>query len=450
MDSALGLTQAQTRALIAESQEADVVNDITSVQIIAHRTKAIDAYDELGNHTGPSLDGTFIQEAIPGSAYFSDLEMSTMALEGGRTYVVTITPTGTGPVDITLVRSTATETLTSRVYLGIDATAQARITLTGDPYVADTWQLDVTGTGEDVRPVAPTTVFAPETDMDTIPPEPATIELEGVLGPQGWYISPVTVTLRATDNETGTGISRIEYAFSNDQQMHTYSGPFVVHPDDVGVLYAVAFDGAGNSQTSLSQSRVGPGQTRSFTTGIRDNFNRQNGPLKNNWYGEARLTGYHVVNKQLDIGSGGPIYWKAGAFGPTLEAYMTFVRVDPDGGEQALLLKVLGEGDDPDYRKGAIKVVYDAVAQQVRVETIEPGQSDWTVRGTFTATVHDADQLGARACVDGRVEVFHNGLLIGEADAGSFFVDKRGRIGLWFHEASDAVIDDFGGGTARR
>lgn len=186
------------------------------------------------------------------------------------------------------------------------------------------------------------------------------------------------------------------------------------------------------------------------STGIRDGFNRQNGPLVNNWYGEARLTGYQVVNKQLDISSGGPIYWKAGAFGPTIEAYATFLRVDPDDGEQALLLKVQGEGNNPDYRQGAIKVVYDANARVVRVETIEPGQNSWTVRSSFAATLHDGDQLGARALADGQVAVFLNGQQVGAADAGSFFVNKRGRIGLWFRDASDAVLDDFGGGTPSR
>jgi hypothetical protein len=206
-----------------------------------------------------------------------------------------------------------------------------------------------------------------------------------------------------------------------------------------------------NNSASVVTSVIPERDTFNFpSTGIRDSFNRQNGPLVNNWYGEARLTGYQVVNKQLDIGSGGPIYWKAGAFGPTLEAYMTLVRVDPHGAEQALLLKVQGEGNNPDYRQGAIKVVYDANAQAVRVEAMEPGQSSWSRCGSFAAAVHDGDQLGARALVDGWVEVFDNGQRIGAAHAGSFFVNKRGRIGLWFRDANDAVIDDFGGGTPSR
>lgn len=206
-----------------------------------------------------------------------------------------------------------------------------------------------------------------------------------------------------------------------------------------------------NNSASVDTPVVPDRATAAFpSTGIRDKFNRQNGPLKNNWYGDARLTGYQVVNRQLDIGSGGPIYWKAGAFGPTLEAYMTFVRVDPADGEQALLLKVQGEGNNPDFRKGAIKVVYDANARVVRVEAIEPGQATWSGCGSFAATVQAGDQFGARAFADGWVELFRNGQPIGAAHAGSFFVNKRGRIGLWFRDAGDAVIDDFGGGTPSR
>jgi hypothetical protein len=44
----------------------------------------------------------------------------------------------------------------------------------------------------------------------------------------------------------------------------------------------------------------------------------------------------------------------------------------------------------------------------------------------------DGDQLRAKAFADGTVEVFINDTSIGTADAGSFYANKGGQIGLWF------------------
>jgi hypothetical protein len=66
----------------------------------------------------------------------------------------------------------------------------------------------------------------------------------------------------------------------------------------------------------------------------------------------------------------------------------------------------------------------------------------------FDATLQDGDQLGGRAEADGTVRAFVNGVEIGSVDAGGFFVGKGGRIGMWFKNAADAVLDDFGGGGA--
>jgi hypothetical protein len=65
---------------------------------------------------------------------------------------------------------------------------------------------------------------------------------------------------------------------------------------------------------------------------------------------------------------------------------------------------------------------------------------------TFPMKLEDGYQLGGRAEADGTVRVFVNGAHIGKTNAGSFFVDKGGSIGLWFSDTPDTVFDDFAGG----
>jgi hypothetical protein len=101
---------------------------------------------------------------------------------------------------------------------------------------------------------------------------------------------------------------------------------------------------------------------------------------------------------------------------------------------------------DGSYLKGSILVFYDAASRRSGIKTFVPGQG-WRFLAYFNTSFADGDQLGARALADGNVQMFKNGVLIGQANAGSFFAGKGGRIGLFFFLAPHAKFDDFGGGT---
>lgn len=248
----LGSSKSMLRA------NTDSITDVASSQVVALGSNAILVEDPDGNYTGPITETDFTTQGIPGSAYFSnDRGMTTVGLLGGQNYTITVVPTGIGPLDVRLVRSTMTETLTTTLYTGISVTDQSRVQLVGDPYLADTWVLDVAGDGTQLQAITPTLAYTKGSTIDVLPPTIA-MTVEGALGDQGWYTTPVTVTLTATDNPTGSGVSRIEYAFSNSPQRYIYEEPFVAYPDQVSVLYASAFDQAGNMQPLLARERIGP------------------------------------------------------------------------------------------------------------------------------------------------------------------------------------------------
>jgi hypothetical protein len=154
-------------------------------------------------------------------------------------------------------------------------------------------------------------------------------------------------------------------------------------------------------------------------------------------------------------------------------------RINPKSRQHALLLKVQELNN---WRKGAILVSYNARSGNIEVKARDVSHHKWILVGTFTPTtpVVDGNQLRAKAFADGTVEVLINNTSLGTADAGSFYVDKGGQIGLWFrgsqsndddddsnddhdrsvqskdHDDEDeddspsgrrALLDDFGGGT---
>ncbi|MBK9008597.1 MAG: DNRLRE domain-containing protein [Anaerolineae bacterium] len=178
------------------------------------------------------------------------------------------------------------------------------------------------------------------------------------------------------------------------------------------------------------------------STSVLDNFNRANGPVGSNWQGNTG--GYSIVSNQLDVTGSSHMAWTGGPYGADQEVYVTFVNVDPDGGEQDLLLKSHSVGGDTNV----LEVWYNATDDVVKVVTHASSQG-WVEHGApIPVTFNNGDQFGARAFADGTVEVYKNDALIGTRNVSSWpYYDEGGLIGLWFIDATDAILDNFGGGT---
>jgi hypothetical protein len=182
------------------------------------------------------------------------------------------------------------------------------------------------------------------------------------------------------------------------------------------------------------------------TSGILDNFNRANGSLGSNWYGNT--SGYNISSNKLLVKSKNAnldIYWNNASFGPNQEAYFTFSSVNATSVDQDLILKsqyVYG------WAYGLIDVQYEARANRVVVWTYDHNQS-WVQYGAdIPVTFVNGDQFGARALSNGALEVYRNGVLIATRDISAWpYNTSGGYIGLWFGNAKDALVDDFGGGT---
>ena len=222
------------------------------------------------------------------------------------------------------------------------------------------------------------------------------------------------------------------------------SDPFSYLPGTINMGLLFPTTGASSTQGSVPRAVriLGEIMTGFPSTSVLDNFNRPKGRLGPNWLGGRE--GYKIANQQVKIDDGGLAFWKPDTFGADQEAFVTLAKVDREGRQHGLLLKAQGTH----RQHGVILVFYRArehKSGQLGIQTFVPGQG-WKTLATFEATLRNGDQLGGRSLVDGVVQVYVNGELIGEANAGSFFVGKGGRIGLWF-KAEDARLDDFGGGT---
>jgi len=84
-----------------------------------------------------------------------------------------------------------------------------------------------------------------DTEMDGTPPT-TTIAMSGTLGKHGWYISPVVVTLTASDPQSG--VRYTTYKINDDGTWTNYTGPFTVSSDGSHTVWYYSVDNAGNSE----------------------------------------------------------------------------------------------------------------------------------------------------------------------------------------------------------
>lgn len=218
---------------------------------------------------------------------------------------------------------------------------------------------------------------------------------------------------------------------ANPTATHAYPSAFS------GTVTLRVTDNSGNTATDTTPVQV----TTSSGPSVLDNFNRPNGALGPNWFGKQGIKGYQIVNQLLDVGKGGPVYWSPAVFGSDQEAGIKLSTIDAKGARHGVLLKVQGQ-----WNKGAILVAYNTKVRQLNIRTYIPGMG-WTNLATIDKVVlQNGDVLSASVAANGTTRAFVNGVERAVANVGPFFAGKGGRIGLWFNQSTNAVVDDFSGG----
>lgn len=207
--------------------------------------------------------------------------------------------------------------------------------------------------------------------------------------------------------------------------------------------------GPSPTSTNTATNTPTPGPTNTPNPGgfpsssILDNFNRANGTLGSHWNGTT--TGYAIASNRLDVGGGGDVYWSTSAFGADQEAFVTLTNLDLTATEVDLLLKGQSAAH---WGNGVLEVWYDAANHRAQVWTFAPSQG-WVQHGAdIPVMLVNGDQFGAKAAATGQVSVYQNGNLVGTRDVSTWpFATEGGYIGLWFVDAANTLLDDFGGGN---
>lgn len=131
--------------------------------------------------------------------------------------------------------------------------------------------------------------------LDITPPT-TTAVLSGTVGTNNWYVSPVSVTLSATDNLSG--VAATSYSLDGDSHT-TYSTPFTITGDGNHTLTFNSTDNAGNQEVSNTR-HIAIDTTPPVVTGTANMTVNANGwykhPLQVSWTGTDATSGVASCN----------------------------------------------------------------------------------------------------------------------------------------------------------
>jgi len=252
------------------------------------------------------------------------------------------------------------------------------------------------------------------TYSDTTPPI-TTLTLTGTQGEQSWYISPVTITLTATDDVAG-----VDYTMYNldSTDWTLYTSQFTVSDDSTHALQYYSVDNVGNIETVKSADfkidQLPPTTTHTFsgdtgnnewyltvsfilnamdsTSGIFSTYYRVDGagwalftaPVVITSEGTHTLEYYSVDNAGNSEPVEGPYSFKLDATAP--EVTLTKIQVD------LFTVKFYAQVDDavsgPDY----VQFFVDGTLQAN--DTTSPYEWTWTGVGDYTLTATAYDKAG--------------------------------------------------------
>ena len=279
-------------------------------------------------------------------------------------------------------------------------------------------------------------------------PEEGILIRQQVLGSYGMTDVPATATT-ITSTAVTSSVTGADYTYDVDAtafpgpvdySLDTAPGGMTINSDTGLIKWTPSSSGVYNVAVRASNGTDDAVQAFqvSVSTPLLDDFNRPNGKLGPNWAGTTG--GYKITNGEVDVGYGGAIYW-TDPFGDAQEAAVTLTNIHKSG-QHSIFLK----GNRDHLKLSAIAVMYNSKAKRILVRALEFGKLPKTV-GRFSVTLRNGDRLGAKALANGSVRVTVNGVQIGSANAGSFFANRGGHIGVINLLTNTARWDDFGGGN---
>jgi ABC-type transport system substrate-binding protein len=258
------------------------------------------------------------------------------------------------------------------------------------------------------------TDLSPFALMEDAAPPATSIELSGLLGEEGWYLSEVTVTLDAID--AISDIAEIAYSFDEINWV-TYTGPFTISDEGLTTIYYNSTDIARNMETP-NREDIWIDTKDPETVATLDPSSPTG---SNGWYFSSVTMSlspsdatsgvsqtFHRVNSGTAESYDSPVlfstdglyeveYWSVDSAGNPEQVNTISFRIDQSEPITTLMIQEPSYGLDPTYVKTTTDFILDADDETSKVAWIEyriDGTGWMTYSDPFRVTTfgpHDVD-----------------------------------------------------------
>ncbi|MDP1884127.1 MAG: hypothetical protein Q8L10_02060 [Candidatus Moranbacteria bacterium] len=249
---------------IGTSRPEDYADASSRLRMSLYSPLNIHLYDDAGRHTGPKTidengqEQTIFEENIPNSYYYQFGDRKYVGFPKGRHIRVEMDGYALGAYTLKLAEVQATEAgeeiVTQAEFSNLPTTADTIVKMDiPEAGIADALPLraDMDSDGADDYVIA--SVPNGAATLDTAAPT-TEISIDGPAGDDGWYMGDAAVSLKAKDNEGGSGVGKISYSLDNGANWNDYTEPVNISNEGITTFQYYAIDKQGNKEETKTET----------------------------------------------------------------------------------------------------------------------------------------------------------------------------------------------------
>lgn len=221
-------------------------------QLLWRSPVEVHVYDQLGNHTGP-IANNGVELGVPGVDYeiLDDEKFVFVPTDDNQQYSIVAKGLAQGTFDLRTSTIDNGQILTTQVFNDVPVNPASVVNLEiSDQSLDNALLLDPDGAGN-TQTVQATAVLSGDATLDLVAPT-TTLATTGIIGQNGWFRSNVSVSLSASDGQSG--VLDTFYSLDGGSTFQTYIGPILLTTEGTTTIPYSSVDQAGNNETLQSTS----------------------------------------------------------------------------------------------------------------------------------------------------------------------------------------------------
>jgi pimeloyl-ACP methyl ester carboxylesterase len=228
------------------SAKVPLASNEKRLQYSLHSPLTLEIYDDQGRHTGISADGQ-IEEQIPGTYFKQFGDVKYIFADENSASHIKMQGYETGTFTFAVEEFRGDESLGKVIFKDVPTTAETKVSFDVATDLESSSNLKIDKNGDGIVELNLAAKIGEIVVFDAVAPVTSS-SLSGPLGQNDWYLGDVSLILSAQDNESGSGIEKIEYSLDNGTTWRTYDDPIVFVQEGIFNVFYFATDKQGNAE----------------------------------------------------------------------------------------------------------------------------------------------------------------------------------------------------------